>query len=44
MVPFTDDDTSITFKWRTFEGENFTTVWNPYEEKTDFFLPSNKDW
>ena len=43
-VPYSSDDTAITFKWRTFEGDNQNTVWAPFREETDYFQPSSKSF
>ncbi|HUT82796.1 MAG TPA: VOC family protein [Candidatus Bathyarchaeia archaeon] len=44
QVPYSEDDTAITFKWKTFEGENHNTVWAPFKEDTDYFAPSHKNF
>ena len=44
QVPYSEDDTAITFKWRTFEGENHNTVWAPFNEDTNYFDPSNQSF
>ncbi|MHA2168774.1 MAG: VOC family protein, partial [Candidatus Kariarchaeaceae archaeon] len=39
-----EDDTAITFGWKTFDGENNNTVWAPFKEDTEYFSPSKKEW
>jgi predicted enzyme related to lactoylglutathione lyase len=43
-IPFYEDDTAITFGWKTFDGENNNTVWAPFKEDTEYFSPSKKEW
>ncbi|MBN1329722.1 MAG: VOC family protein [Candidatus Heimdallarchaeota archaeon] len=44
QVPYTKDDTAISFKWKTFEGENQNTLWAPFKEDTTYFSPSHKNF
>jgi len=44
QVPYTSDDSAISFKWKSFDGENQNTVWAPFEENTNYFSPSEKEW
>jgi len=44
QVPYSAADTAITFKWRTFDGENHNTVWAPFKEDTNYFEPSNRSF
>lgn len=44
QVPFSDDDTAIIFKWKSFDGENQSTVWAPFKDDTDYFGSNKKEW
>ena len=44
QVPYSEDDTAITFKWKTFEDENQNTVWAPFSKDTTYFAPSDKNF
>lgn len=44
QVPYTDDDSAITFRWKSFDGVNQNTVWAPFKEGGDYFAPSKKEW
>ena len=37
-------DDAISFKWKTFSGENENTIWAPFKKETTYFDPSTKDW
>lgn len=44
QVPYDENDTAITFKWKSVDGENHNTVWAPFREDTDYFKPSSNSW
>ncbi|NHJ86339.1 MAG: VOC family protein [Asgard group archaeon] len=44
QVPYTKDDTAISFRWKSFDGENQNTVWAPFKEDTTYFSPSQKNF
>jgi len=44
QVPYSDDDTAITFRWKSLDGINQNTVWAPFKEDGDYFAPSEKEW
>ncbi|NPD90657.1 MAG: VOC family protein [Asgard group archaeon] len=44
QVPYTKEDTAITFRWKSFDGVNQNTVWAPFKEGGDYFAPSQKKW
>ncbi|MHA2027947.1 MAG: VOC family protein [Candidatus Kariarchaeaceae archaeon] len=44
QVPYDDTDTAITFKWKTFDGENHNTVWAPWPQDATYFEPSKSSW
>jgi predicted enzyme related to lactoylglutathione lyase len=39
-----DEDPTITFNWKSFDGENHSTVWGPFAQDSDYFSPSSKDF
>ena len=41
---FNTDDWGCTFWWKNEKGEKCSTQWSPFEEKTDYFNPSKKDF
>lgn len=41
---FDTDEWGATFKWKDKEGNNCTTQWSPFPEKTSYFEPSKKDY
>jgi predicted enzyme related to lactoylglutathione lyase len=44
QVPYTKDDSAITFRWKSFDGVNQNTVWAPFKEDGGYFAPSKKEW
>jgi predicted enzyme related to lactoylglutathione lyase len=44
QVPYTPDDSAISFKWKSFDGDNQNTVWSPFNETSEYFSPSKKEW
>lgn len=44
QVPYSVDDTAITFRWKSFDGVNQNTVWAPFKEGSEYFAPSQKEW
>jgi predicted enzyme related to lactoylglutathione lyase len=44
QVPYTEDDSAITFRWKSFDDVNQNTVWAPFKEGGDYFAPSKKEW
>jgi len=41
---FNTDDYGCTFWWQDKNGEKAATQWSPFDEKTDYFNPSKKDF
>ena len=44
QVPYSEDDTAITFKWKSSNGTNQNTVWAPFKEDTNYFDPSDRQF
>jgi len=41
---FNTDDYGSTFWWKDKPGNDCSTQWSPFPEKTDYFEPSKKDF
>ncbi len=44
QLPFDKTDTAITFRWKTSDGNNHSTVWAPFPKNTEYFEPSKSSW
>lgn len=44
QIPYSEDDDAISFAWKTMTNENENTVWAPFNNDTEYFNPSTKDF